>query len=54
MRICDGLGGNYLDPGVDHPLYMEAVEQAIALCQDDSGPPHLKLVLEWTLATKEK
>ncbi|GLH04172.1 Ubiquitin carboxyl-terminal hydrolase nonstop [Gryllus bimaculatus] len=55
MRIADGLGGagTYLDPTLDHPLYMEAVEQALALCEEDAGPPHLKLVLEWDLQAKE-
>ncbi|KAJ4444321.1 hypothetical protein ANN_06113 [Periplaneta americana] len=56
MRIVDGLGDGsptYLDPTLDHPLYMEAVEQALALCEEDAGPPHLKLVLEWDLQSKE-
>jgi ubiquitin carboxyl-terminal hydrolase 31 len=57
MRIADGLGDGspvYLDPTLDHPLYMEAVEQALALCEEDAGPPHLKLVLEWDLQGKER
>jgi hypothetical protein len=57
MRITDGLGDGsptYLDPTLDHPLYMEAVEQALALCEEDAGPPHLKLVLEWDLQGKER
>jgi len=33
---------------------MEAVEQALALCEEDAGPPHLKLVLEWDLQGKER
>lgn len=56
MRIADGLGDGsptYLDPTLDHPLYMEAVEQALALCEEDAGPPHLKLVLEWDIQGKE-
>ena len=57
MRIADGLGDGtptYLDPTLDHPLYMEAVEQALALCEEDAGPPHLKLILEWDLQGKER
>nr|CAD7440347.1 unnamed protein product [Timema bartmani] len=55
MRIADGLGGSatYLDFMLDHPLYMEDVEQALALCEDDAGPAHLKLVLEWDVNAKE-
>ncbi|KAF4521186.1 hypothetical protein B566_EDAN010648 [Ephemera danica] len=45
--------GPYLDPTLDHPLYMEAVDQALALCQEDAGPAHLKLVLEWDPQSKE-
>ncbi|XP_012284201.1 ubiquitin carboxyl-terminal hydrolase 31 [Orussus abietinus] len=41
-----------IDPCVEHPLYTEQIEQALALCADDSGPPHVKLVLEWDEATK--
>jgi len=33
---------------------MEAVEQALALCEEDAGPPHLKLVLEWDVQGKER
>jgi len=32
---------------------MEEVDQALALQDDDSGPKHLKLVLEWDLQSKE-
>nr|CAD7404748.1 unnamed protein product [Timema cristinae] len=55
MRIADGLGGSatYLDFTLDHPLYMEDVEQALALCEEDGGPAHLKLVLEWDVNAKE-
>ncbi|XP_071443235.1 ubiquitin carboxyl-terminal hydrolase 43 isoform X2 [Hetaerina americana] len=67
MRVLDGIspipageeegggkyegGPTYLDPTLDHPLYMEAVEQALALCE--GGPSHLKLILEWDLQAKE-
>ncbi|XP_046408521.1 ubiquitin carboxyl-terminal hydrolase 43 isoform X2 [Ischnura elegans] len=66
MRVLDGIsamvadssscklegGPTYLDPTLDHPLYMEAVEQALALCTE-GAPPHVKLVLEWDLHAKE-
>jgi ubiquitin carboxyl-terminal hydrolase 31 len=56
MRVAEaGLpAGTYLDPTLDHPLYMEAVDQSLALCQEDSGPAHLKLVLEWDSQAKER
>ncbi|XP_063842463.1 ubiquitin carboxyl-terminal hydrolase 31-like isoform X2 [Scylla paramamosain] len=43
-----------LDPALDVPLYHECVEQALALCDPAAGPPHIKLVLQWTNQTKEK
>lgn len=43
-----------IDPGVEHPLYVEQIEQALSLCADDSGPQHVKLILEWDDATKSK
>lgn len=42
----------YLDPELEHPLFMEAIDQALALCSEDGGPPHVKLVLEWTSESK--
>ncbi|KAJ8973179.1 hypothetical protein NQ317_007155 [Molorchus minor] len=42
----------YLEPELEHPLFMEAVDQALALCSEDGGPPHVKLVLEWTADAK--
>ncbi|CAB0042422.1 unnamed protein product, partial [Trichogramma brassicae] len=42
-----------IDPGVEHPLYTEQIEQALALCADDSGPAHVKLILEWDESTKD-
>lgn len=58
-RICDAGGlsqadHTYLDPVVDHPLYTEAVDQALAMCDPAAGQPHLKLILEWDLAAKER
>ncbi|XP_059472470.1 ubiquitin carboxyl-terminal hydrolase 43 [Neocloeon triangulifer] len=55
MRVAEaGLQpGTYLDFSLDHPLYMEAVDQALALCPEDGGPAHLKLVLEWEAKAKE-
>ncbi|XP_050685922.1 ubiquitin carboxyl-terminal hydrolase 31-like isoform X1 [Eriocheir sinensis] len=43
-----------LDPALDVPLFHECVEQALALCDPVAGPPHIKLVLQWTNQTKEK
>lgn len=31
---------------------MEAVDQALALCSDEGGPPHVKLILEWNIDVK--
>lgn len=31
---------------------MECVDQALALCSEDAGPAHVKLVLEWSAETK--
>ncbi|KAF2906037.1 hypothetical protein ILUMI_00139, partial [Ignelater luminosus] len=42
----------YLDPDLEHPLFMEAIDQALALCSEEGGPPHVKLVLEWTPDSK--
>ncbi|CAH0564430.1 unnamed protein product [Brassicogethes aeneus] len=33
---------------------MEAVDQALALCSEDGGPPHVKLVLEWSEESKKE
>jgi len=54
IRVLDGLSGSYLDSSLDHPLYMEAVDEALALCDDDSTPPHVKFILEWHPQDKEK
>ncbi|KAK7008353.1 Ubiquitin carboxyl-terminal hydrolase 31, partial [Halocaridina rubra] len=43
-----------LDPALDVPLFHESVDQALALCEASAGPPHIKLILQWTLDTKEK
>uniref|UniRef100_A0A0A9YVB5 Ubiquitin carboxyl-terminal hydrolase n=1 Tax=Lygus hesperus TaxID=30085 RepID=A0A0A9YVB5_LYGHE len=53
MRIsAPGCGTSYLDRSLEHPLYDESVDNAIALCDTTSSPPHLKLVLEWDLQSK--
>ena len=65
IRIVDGVcryidsdgddGPVYLDASVDHPLYTEAVDTALSLCEPEHGTPlHIKLVLEWDLDAKEK
>jgi len=56
MRVAESAlpANTYIDFSLDHPLYMEAVDQALALCPDDGGPAHLKLVLEWEPKAKER
>ncbi|KAL3274494.1 hypothetical protein HHI36_015876 [Cryptolaemus montrouzieri] len=44
---------SYLDSQLEHPLFMEALDQALALCSEDGGPPHVKLVLEWDQQAKQ-
>lgn len=57
MRISDPACNDneppcYLEPDLEHPLFMEAVDQALALCSEEGGPPHVKLVLEWSVEAK--
>lgn len=66
IRIIDGVcrfidseegedGPLYLDATVDHPLYTEAVDAALSLCDPEHGTPlHVKIVLEWDPDSKEK
>ncbi|KAJ3617595.1 hypothetical protein MTP99_007302 [Tenebrio molitor] len=42
----------YLEPDLEHPLFMEAVDQALALCSEEGGPAHVKLVMEFTSGAK--
>lgn len=42
----------YLDPDLEHPLFMEAIDQALALCSEEYGPSHVKLVMEFTQGAK--
>jgi len=57
-RYIDSDGDDgpvYLDASVDHPLYTEAVDTALSLCEPEHGTPlHIKMVLEWDLDAKEK
>ncbi|CAG7833786.1 unnamed protein product [Allacma fusca] len=54
IRILDGsVEGSLVDPLVEHPLYMESVDHALSLCDEDV-PPHIKLHLEWTPAVKDR
>ncbi|XP_048519640.1 ubiquitin carboxyl-terminal hydrolase 31 isoform X2 [Dendroctonus ponderosae] len=58
MRISDPAWNEseppcYLEPQLEHPLFMEAIDQALALCSEDGGPPHVKLVMEWTESSKK-
>lgn len=43
----------YLEPELEHPLFMEALDQALALCSEDGGPAHVKLILEWDSDSKQ-
>lgn len=57
MRISDPACNEneppcYLEPHLEHPLFMEAVDQALALCSEEGGPAHVKLVLEWSAKAK--
>ena len=66
IRVIDGVcrfidseegedGPLYLDATVDHPLYTEAVDTALSLCDPEHGTPlHVKIVLEWDVDSKEK
>lgn len=59
IRVCDAGGEDtidhsYLEPGVDHPLYTQPIDQALAVCDPGAGQPHVKLVLEWFLQAKER
>ena len=57
-RFIDSEGEDgpvYLDPSVDHPLYTEAVDTALSLCDPEHGTPlHVKIVLEWDIDSKER
>ncbi|XP_055357883.1 ubiquitin carboxyl-terminal hydrolase 43-like [Paramacrobiotus metropolitanus] len=37
----------YITAQVDHPLYMEAVDECLSFNQTSTGPRHLKLYVEW-------
>ncbi|XP_060522834.1 ubiquitin carboxyl-terminal hydrolase 31 [Cylas formicarius] len=57
IRIFDSAWNDneppsYLEPDLEHPLFMEAVDQSLALCSEDGSPQHLKLILEWTIDSK--
>ncbi|XP_044732949.1 ubiquitin carboxyl-terminal hydrolase 31 isoform X1 [Chrysoperla carnea] len=56
MRLCEPAfdENEALDPTLSHPLFTEIVDQTLALCSTtDSGPPHIKLILEWTQSDKQ-
>ena len=42
-----------LSKDMDHPLYAESIEHGLSLCDDCSGPTHVKLVLAWLPEDKE-
>lgn len=33
---------------VEHPLFTEMIDLALSVLPNDAGPPHVKLLLEWT------
>ncbi len=33
---------------VEHPLFTEMIDLALAILPADGGPPHIKLLLEWS------
>lgn len=54
IRVLDGsTEGSLVDPLVEHPLYMESVDHALSLCDEDV-PPHIKIHLEWTSQDKDR
>lgn len=38
----------YIEPTVEHPLFTEMIDLALAILPSDGGPPHVKLLLEWS------
>ncbi|XP_055318006.1 ubiquitin carboxyl-terminal hydrolase 31 [Sitodiplosis mosellana] len=37
----------YIEPNVEHPLFTEMIDLALSVLPVDSGPQHVKLLLEW-------
>ncbi|XP_030589090.1 ubiquitin carboxyl-terminal hydrolase 43a [Archocentrus centrarchus] len=53
IRVVGGSAAySYLSPQDSRPLYHPAVDRALKFC-GPGGPPHVKLVIEWELSTKE-
>lgn len=38
----------YLSKNVEHPLFTEMIDLALSVLPTDAGPPHVKLILEWS------
>ena len=55
FRVVDGTPGKcYLTDDVEHPLYMETVDQALASSvANGRGPMHLKISVEWDLEFRD-
>ncbi|CAH1793607.1 unnamed protein product [Owenia fusiformis] len=54
LRLLDGLPGKCnLPTDLDHPLYMPTVDRALSVQKPDSGPAHVKLIVEWDSVTKQ-
>eukprot|EP00118_Oscarella_pearsei_P009789 m.57193 g.57193 ORF g.57193 m.57193 type:complete len:172 (+) comp34695_c0_seq3:377-892(+) len=55
LRVMDGSRGDaYLSKDVDHPLFTSLVDRAKTLCHPGSGPPHIKVVVEWNEQVKTR
>ena len=63
MKVVDLTGVldlsvvSYLDHSLQHPLYMECVDTALSIMEDQkdniAGPTHIKLELEWDKDTMD-
>lgn len=57
LRVCvDGRSGNgsYLSLEIDHPLYQNIVEESLKCCDVKTGPPHVRLIAEWSKESRER
>ncbi|KAM8878628.1 ubiquitin carboxyl-terminal hydrolase 43a isoform 3-T3 [Spinachia spinachia] len=53
IRVVGGSAAySYLSPQDSRPLYHPAVDRALKFC-GPGGPTHVKVVIEWTIKTKE-
>lgn len=49
MRLQDPSADDdaYMEPRVEHPLFMEMIDLALIVLCADAGPAHVKMLLEW-------